>query len=289
MQGINTRILTNLIKAIYKHLGYILLSLQAVVGVEITGANGRKVDFAGVFSARPEGLVCLLAEGEKQIEGPWNKFDLDGMEAEHPVIFKAYSDCRKQQREIFVGQGLYGDMVLPEDWRASLQALLEEEIALSIYVRKSDKKGVGKYTRLVDLSMLQGSRSHRYSNYGYLTGYEFHFKASYKDLFGVFSGYHREGVNETHSRTVFELLKKNIRHLRSFGERLTELEEQVHSDTFTIPPYTHLRLDIWMQDFVALLKDLRMDVKTIRHKHKESINRIYDFIFGQEQGRAGAG
>lgn len=271
-----------LIIVIYRSLFCLLLSLQGVFAVEITGANGRIVDFAGIFSAKPEGLVCLLAAGKETMEVPWSKFDIERLAVEHPAVFTAYRESQQQGKEILIRLGTYEGMNLPEEWRASLQSLLDEEIALSIYVKRSEEKHIRQYTKLADLWLLGGSRQPRYANYGTLTGYDFLFKTSYKVLFGVFSGYYQEGVNDTHSRAVHELLNNSVQNLINFESELSKLENQSHVKAFSVSPYLHLRLDLHMRDFMKLLKDLRLHVKTVQHTDKEAINRIYDFVFPEE-------
>ena len=272
----------HLIVVIYRSLLCLLLSLQGVFAVEITGANGRIVDFAGIFSAKPEGLVCLLEADKETMEVPWSKFDIERLAVENPAVFRAYGECQRQGKEILVGLGTYEGMILPEEWRASLQSLLEKEISLSVYVKRSEEKHIKQYTKLTDLWLLPGQREPIYSFFGSRLGYNFFFKASYKNLFGVFSGYYREGVNGTHSRAVYELLNESVRQLNDFENELSQLEEQSRSKAFTVSPYLHLRLDLHMRDFMKLLKDLRMHVKTVQHGDKEAIKQIFNFVYKEE-------
>lgn len=247
--------------------------------VEIRGANGRTVDFAGVFSAQTKGLMCLLKDGEERIEVPWSKFNLERMQAENPTVYQAYRECQEEGKEVFIGLGVYEDAVRPEDWRKALRVVLEEAVTLTVYIRKSETKRIEKHDKLIQLWLIKGKRQHRYSNFGFLTGYEYYFTTTYKNLFGVFSGYFSKGVNETHARAVYELLIENVHQLSGFEEKMAVLEKHAHSEAFTMQHTLHLRLDRRMQNFLSLLEDLRMGTKTIRHSHKEAILRIYDYVF----------
>ncbi|MGC6455460.1 MAG: hypothetical protein ACON39_01160 [Coraliomargaritaceae bacterium] len=223
-----------------------------------------------------------MKESNKRIEVPWHKFNLAQLETEHPAIFHAYKVSRQQKKEVFIGLGVYEDAVRPEDWRKTLHSVLEEEVSLTVSIRKSETKRIERHDKLIQLWLIEGKREHRYSNYGFLTGYEYYFTTSYKNLFGVFSGYYREGVNETHARVVYELLVENVNQLSGFEEKMAVLEKQAHSEAFTMQKMLHLRLDRRMQDFLSLLKQLRMGTKTIRHSHKTAILRIYDFVYTDE-------
>ena len=61
-----------------------------VEAVPITGANGTVVDFAGVKSATPAGLVVKIQASGGELTVPWDKFNLGKMQTEQAEIFAAY-------------------------------------------------------------------------------------------------------------------------------------------------------------------------------------------------------
>lgn len=72
-------------------LGWLWMMSGVLMALPITGANGKVVDFAGVKSAKPEGLeVQIQRVGGEPIIIPWNKFDLDKLKEEQAEIYRAY-------------------------------------------------------------------------------------------------------------------------------------------------------------------------------------------------------
>jgi hypothetical protein len=55
-----------------------LLTLLQAEGVKLTGANGRSVEFAGIWEARPEGLIvvtsCFCAARSRSTSGSSPRF-----------------------------------------------------------------------------------------------------------------------------------------------------------------------------------------------------------------------
>lgn len=66
-------------------------------GVQLTGVNGKVVDFAGVRRASPEGLEVQVAAGGGIVTVPWSRFDLQRMAAEAPQVFAAYEKAKAGQ------------------------------------------------------------------------------------------------------------------------------------------------------------------------------------------------
>ncbi|MCB1228625.1 MAG: hypothetical protein KDN19_00065 [Verrucomicrobiae bacterium] len=58
--------------------------------VPLKGANGKVVDFVGIKSGGPDGLKVQLVEDGDSVDVPWEKFDLESLKNDQPVIFKAY-------------------------------------------------------------------------------------------------------------------------------------------------------------------------------------------------------
>jgi len=103
--------------------------------IRLAGANGREVDFAGIWEARPEGLVVLI-----NIEAPvstvaWDRFDLARLRNDQPAIDAA------RQRAIFlrspqpVNLGLFAGLLTPAQAGAELRRTLDEPMTVKVPVR----------------------------------------------------------------------------------------------------------------------------------------------------------
>ncbi len=103
--------------------------------IRLAGANGREVDFAGIWEARPEGLVVLIS-----IEAPistvaWERFDLARLRNDQPAIDAA------RQRAIFlrspqpVNLGLFAGLLTPAQAGAELRRVLDEAMTVKVPVR----------------------------------------------------------------------------------------------------------------------------------------------------------
>jgi len=66
-----------------------------VSAITLTGANGRKVEFAGIKEARPEGITAKVDPEASLIGITWKKLDIEALEQEHPVIYRAYEASRE--------------------------------------------------------------------------------------------------------------------------------------------------------------------------------------------------
>ena len=73
-----------------------LLTLVHAEDVKLTGANGRSVEFAGIWEARPEGLVVVTNAESAPMVVAWDKFDLAKLKTEQPALDAA------RQRAVFL-------------------------------------------------------------------------------------------------------------------------------------------------------------------------------------------
>lgn len=100
--------------------------------VNLTGANGRVVEFAGVWEARPEGLT-VITDAESPLQTvPWDRFDLVRLRTDQPGIHAA------RQRAIFlrsaqpVNLGLFADLLTPSQVGAELRRILETQVTVKV-------------------------------------------------------------------------------------------------------------------------------------------------------------
>lgn len=100
--------------------------------VRIVGANGREVLFAGVWEARPEGIVVVTTAQSAPSFVLWNKIDLAKLAVDQPALDAA------RQRAIFlrsaqpVNLGLFAGILTPAQAGDELRRLLDQPVTLKI-------------------------------------------------------------------------------------------------------------------------------------------------------------
>lgn len=93
--------------------------------VKLTGANGRSVEFAGIWEARPEGLVVVTTAESSPVIVSWDKFDLAKLKTEQPSLHAA------RQRAVFlrsaqpVNLGLFADILTSTQVGSEVRRLLD--------------------------------------------------------------------------------------------------------------------------------------------------------------------
>ena len=103
--------------------------------IRLAGANGREVDFIGIWEARPEGMVVLITADAPVAIVPWDRFDLARLRDEQPSIDAA------RQRAIFlrspqpINLGLFAGLLTPAQAAAELRRTLDEAITVKVPFR----------------------------------------------------------------------------------------------------------------------------------------------------------
>ena len=103
--------------------------------LRLAGANGREVDFAGIWEARPEGLVVLITAEAPVSTVAWDRFDLARLRNDQPAIDAA------RQRAIFlrspqpVNLGLFAGLLTPAQAGSELRRALDETMTVKVPVR----------------------------------------------------------------------------------------------------------------------------------------------------------
>lgn len=93
--------------------------------VTLTGANARAVEFAGIWEARPDGLVVVTTAESEPIVVPWAKFDLAKLKTEQPSLEAA------RQRAVFlrsaqpVNLGLFASILTPSQVGSEIARILD--------------------------------------------------------------------------------------------------------------------------------------------------------------------
>lgn len=109
------------------------LSLSAE-SVKLTGANGRAVEFAGIWEARPEGLIVVTSAESAPVTVTWDKFDLAKLKSEQPALDAA------RQRAVFlrsaqpVNLGLFAEILTASQVGSELRRVLDEPSTVKVPV-----------------------------------------------------------------------------------------------------------------------------------------------------------
>ncbi len=108
--------------------------LSAATSVTLTGANGRAVEFAGIWEARPEGLIVVTNAESEPVTVPWAKFDLAKLKTEQPSLEAA------RQRAVFlrsaqpVNLGLFASILTPSQVGSEIARVLDVPTTVKVPV-----------------------------------------------------------------------------------------------------------------------------------------------------------
>ncbi len=75
--------------------------------IQLTGSNGRTIDFAGIKEANKTGLVLKVKANSREVTVPWEKFDLAKLEAENPEMHAAYKAATESGEATTLNLGTY--------------------------------------------------------------------------------------------------------------------------------------------------------------------------------------
>jgi hypothetical protein len=98
---------------------------QPSSAVTLSGANGRAVEFAGIWEARPDGLVVVTTAESEPVVVSWSKFDLAKLKTEQPSLEAA------RQRAVFlrsaqpVNLGLFASILTPAQVGSEIVRVLD--------------------------------------------------------------------------------------------------------------------------------------------------------------------
>lgn len=103
--------------------------------VRLAGANGREVDFAGIWEARADGLVVVTSADAPLSLVAWDRFDLARLREEQPSIDAA------RQRALFlrspqpVNLGLFAGLLTPAQAGSELRRVLDQALTVKVPLR----------------------------------------------------------------------------------------------------------------------------------------------------------
>ncbi len=102
--------------------------------VNLTGANGRVVEFAGIWEARPDGLIVVTSAENEPTLVTWDKFDLERLKTEQPALNAA------RQRAVFlrsaqpVNLGLFAEILTPAQVGSEIRRVLDLPVTVKVPV-----------------------------------------------------------------------------------------------------------------------------------------------------------
>jgi hypothetical protein len=103
--------------------------------VRLAGANGREVDFAGIWEARPEGLLVVTDADSAPALVAWDRFDLERLRTEQPAIDAARQRARFLRSPQPINLGLFAGILTPAQAGAELRRALDETITIKVPLR----------------------------------------------------------------------------------------------------------------------------------------------------------
>jgi len=104
--------MTTRLHALITALVFVIATSPALhADVSLTGANGRTVEFAGIWEARPEGLVVVTTAESEPVIVAWDKFDLVKLKVEQPALESARQLAVFRHTTQPVNLGLFADIL----------------------------------------------------------------------------------------------------------------------------------------------------------------------------------
>ncbi len=100
--------------------------------VRLSGANGRSVEFAGIWEARPEGLLVVTTPESKLQLVAWDRFDLNLLRTEQPSLEAARQRARFLRSPQPVNLGLFASLLTPGQAGAELRRTLDTPLTVKV-------------------------------------------------------------------------------------------------------------------------------------------------------------
>ena len=106
------------------------LTPNLTASIAITGANGKVVEFAGIVSASPKGLLVCTQAGSDWITIPWQQIKFGELKAKHPVIHQAYVESNKTRNAVSLKLGIFSGKLLFDEAVESVSKVLHAPQAI---------------------------------------------------------------------------------------------------------------------------------------------------------------
>ena len=113
-------------------ISFLFLASHLSAAIAITGSNKKVVEFSGVVSATPEGLIATMKKGGDWITIPWEKINLDELKKKNSKIHKAYQDAAKSKKAVYLKLGEFSGKLLYHEALASVRKNLDAPQAIIV-------------------------------------------------------------------------------------------------------------------------------------------------------------
>lgn len=241
--------------------------------VKLTGANGRSVEFAGIWEARPEGLIVVTSAESAPVIVTWDKFDLAKLKTEQPALDAA------RQRAVFlrsaqpVNLGLFAEVLTPTQVGSEIRRVLDvpSTVKVPVAFRTTTETTVQATLVTVYPTVWDGLVLPPFSGINQRSKTETETRQITPDEITttprrVLQQFSRtDGVLASDRRALFELNKVNPKLLEEAAQGLERIRA-------TLPPKHFLANDPTLQ--------------TLAQRLTEAINTIRDLPSGQTVSRA---
>jgi hypothetical protein len=250
--------------------------------VKLTGANGRAVEFAGIWEARPEGLIVVTSAENAPITVTWDKFDLAKLKTEQPALDAA------RQRAVFlrsaqpVNLGLFAEILTSTQVGSELRRVLDEPSTVKVPVAFRTTTETTVQAQLVTIypTVWDGlilppfsainQRSKTETETRQITPDEI--TTTPRRILQQFS--RTEGVLASDRRALFELNKINPQLLEAAAQGLERIRSSLPPKQFLANDPTLQTLSQRLTEAITTLRDLPAGQTVSRAQQ----DRIHDFL-----------
>ncbi|WP_043585656.1 hypothetical protein [Geminisphaera colitermitum] len=255
--------------------------------VRLTGANGREVDFYGIWEARPNGLVVITdPESDLQLV-PWDRFDLQKLKADQPAIEAARRRAVFLRTSQSVNLGLFAGVLTPAQVGVELRKAIDAPITVKVpvvYRTKTETRiSSGVVTPVYPPPVYNGIVVAPVPAGGIISGKIVtttetrqvtpdEITTSPRRVLAMLAQV--DGVGDSVRRAVFELVKVN-------PQLLDEPAQQVQRVRASLPPTRLLANDPTLQTLPGRLSEILKtfnELQTTRTVQPAQQDRIRDFL-----------
>lgn len=259
-----------------------LAPLLHAESVKLTGANGRAVEFAGIWEARPEGLIVVTTAESAPVTVTWDKFDLAKLKSEQPALDAA------RQRAVFlrsaqpINLGLFAEILTPAQVGSELRRLLDEPSTVKVPVafRTTTETNVRTSMVVTDPTVLDGLLIPSFASINHRSKTETETRQITPDEITttprrVLQQLIRyDGVLASERRALFELNKVNPKLLEEAAQGLERIRAALPPRQFLANDPTLQTLSQRLTEAVATIRDLPSG-QTISRAQQD---RLRDFL-----------
>jgi len=233
--------------------------------VTLTGANSRAVEFAGIWEARPDGLVVVTTAESEPVVVSWSKFDLAKLKTEQPSLEAA------RQRAVFlrsaqpVNLGLFASILTPSQVGSEIARILDVPTTVKVPVafRTTTETVVQAQVVTIYPTVYDGlvisppvtavnQRSKTETETRQITPDEL--TTTPRRILQQFS--RTDGVLQSDRRALFELNKTNPKVLEEAAQGLERIRASLPPKRFLPNDPTLQTLDQRLAEAIATIRDL---------------------------------